>query len=60
MTPERGSVYLDGKEIHRQPSKEIAKKMAILPQSPQAPEGLTVEELCYIAIFFAISFDGCL
>ncbi|MFT0823421.1 ABC transporter ATP-binding protein [Bacillus swezeyi] len=47
MTPERGSVYLDGKEIHRQPSKEIAKKMAILPQSPQAPEGLTVKELCY-------------
>ncbi|KKB73713.1 MULTISPECIES: ABC transporter ATP-binding protein [Bacillus] len=47
MAPESGSVYLDGKEIHRQPSKEIAKKMAILPQSPQAPEGLTVEELCY-------------
>ncbi|MGG3467609.1 ABC transporter ATP-binding protein [Neobacillus pocheonensis] len=40
-----GSVYLDGKMIHKIPTKEIAKKMAVLPQSPEAPSGLTVYEL---------------
>ena len=47
LKPAEGSVYLDGKEIHQQSSKEVAKKLAILPQNPQAPEGLTVKELCY-------------
>jgi len=40
-----GTVYLDGKEIHQLPTKEIAKKMAILPQTAEAPAGLTVFEL---------------
>ncbi|PLR77345.1 Fe(3+)-dicitrate ABC transporter ATP-binding protein [Bacillus sp. V3-13] len=40
-----GVVYLDGKMIHKTPTKEIARKMAILPQSPEAPTGLTVFEL---------------
>jgi len=40
-----GNVYLDGKAIHQTPTKEIAKKMAILPQTPEAPNGLTVAEL---------------
>jgi iron complex transport system ATP-binding protein len=40
-----GAVYLDGKMIHQTPTKEIAKKMAILPQTPEAPGGLTVYEL---------------
>lgn len=41
----KGAVYLDGKSIHKQSTKEIAKKMAVLPQSPEAPSGLTVQEL---------------
>lgn len=45
MTPKRGHVYLDGKVIHSMPSKALAKKLGILPQSPSAPEGLTVREL---------------
>ncbi|WEG12823.1 ABC transporter ATP-binding protein [Pullulanibacillus sp. KACC 23026] len=40
-----GSIYLSGKSIHTIPTKEIAKKMAILPQTPGAPNGLTVYEL---------------
>lgn len=47
LTPQKGTIYLDGKEIHRQSSKEVAKKLAILPQSPEAPEDITVKELCY-------------
>ncbi len=45
LHPKSGTIYLDGKAIDKQPSKEIAKKMAILPQTPEAPSGLTVSEL---------------
>lgn len=45
LKPKGGMVYLNGKDIRRMSSLEVAKKMAILPQSPQAPEGLTVGEL---------------
>ncbi|HCM88497.1 MULTISPECIES: ABC transporter ATP-binding protein [Vagococcus] len=40
-----GMVYLDGEDISKASTKEIAQKMAILPQSPTAPSGLTVQEL---------------
>lgn len=45
LSPVQGGVYLDGKLIHRQPTKEVAKHLAILPQNPTSPEGLTVREL---------------
>ena len=45
LSPKRGHVYLDGKAIHTLPTKELAKQIGILPQSPVAPEGLTVREL---------------
>jgi len=47
LKPAEGSIYLNGKDIHRHSSKEVAKKLAILPQAPEAPEDLTVKELCY-------------
>lgn len=40
-----GQILLDGKDIHTQSTKEIAKKIAILPQSPEVADGLTVGEL---------------
>jgi len=40
-----GAVYLDGQAIHQLPTKEVAKRMAILPQTATAPSGLTVFEL---------------
>ncbi|MGO4531017.1 ABC transporter ATP-binding protein [Paenibacillus sp. 2TAF8] len=45
MSPKAGSVLLDGKSIHKQSTREVAKQLAILPQNPTAPEGLTVTEL---------------
>ncbi len=45
LNPAEGGVYLDGKLIHRQPTKDVAKQLAILPQNPTSPEGLTVREL---------------
>ncbi|AFZ69273.1 ABC transporter ATP-binding protein [Deinococcus peraridilitoris] len=47
LNPERGSVLLDGHDLHRLPTKVVAQKLAILPQGPSAPEGLTVEELVW-------------
>ncbi len=45
LSPKRGQVYLDGKAIHTLPTRQLAKEIGILPQSPVAPEGLTVREL---------------
>ena len=42
---DQGNVYLDGKSIYQIPTKEIARKLAILPQNAQCPDALTVEEL---------------
>ncbi|MBD1380431.1 ABC transporter ATP-binding protein [Metabacillus arenae] len=40
-----GSVILDGENIARENTKILAKKMAILPQTPESASGLTVGEL---------------
>lgn len=45
MKPRDGAVYLDGDAISRLPTREVAKRLGILPQDPTAPEGLTVREL---------------
>jgi iron complex transport system ATP-binding protein len=45
LKPKSGAVILEGEAIARLSTKEVAKKMAILPQSPTAPEGLTVLQL---------------
>ena len=45
LRPKGGMVYLNGSDINKLSTKEVAKKMAILPQTPQAPSGLTVGEL---------------
>ncbi|UAL52587.1 ABC transporter ATP-binding protein [Bacillus sp. CMF21] len=40
-----GEVVLDGKSISKEQTKKLAKKMAILPQTPESAAGLTVGEL---------------
>ncbi|NOK63307.1 MAG: ABC transporter ATP-binding protein [Chloroflexi bacterium AL-W] len=45
LKPRTGVVYLDGKLLTSMPTKDLAKQLGILPQSPAAPEGLTVHEL---------------
>jgi iron complex transport system ATP-binding protein len=41
----RGHVLLDGERIDRIPTREVAKVLGVLPQTPVAPEGLTVADL---------------
>ncbi|MEK4791609.1 ABC transporter ATP-binding protein [Bacillus sp. FSL K6-2971] len=45
MKPMGGSILLEGHSIAKLPTKEVAKQLAILPQGPEAPEGLTVHQL---------------
>lgn len=45
LKPTAGSVILNGQDIHQQAGKAIARQLAILPQGPVAPEGLTVLQL---------------
>jgi iron complex transport system ATP-binding protein len=40
-----GHVLLDGKRIDRYPTREVAKVLGVLPQTPVAPDGLTVADL---------------
>lgn len=45
LTPSSGSVLLDGKAIHRQPTRQVARVLGLLPQSPIAPDGIAVSDL---------------
>jgi iron complex transport system ATP-binding protein len=45
LSPKHGEVLLDGKSIYRMPPRELARTMGLLPQSPIAPEGITVADL---------------
>jgi len=45
LSPISGEVLLNHQNIHTQPAKQVAKIMALLPQGPIAPEGLSVKEL---------------
>lgn len=45
LKAEEGAIYLDGTSIQKMDTREIAKQMAILPQSADSPAGLSVFEL---------------
>ena len=38
-------VYLDGADIAHQSTRSVATRLGLLPQSPRAPEGISVEDL---------------
>jgi iron complex transport system ATP-binding protein len=45
LRPRAGTVILDGQSIHRLPTKEVARRLGLLPQSPIAPDGIVVGDL---------------
>lgn len=45
FTSKQGEVLLDGNAIHRLPTRRLAQQLGFLPQSPIAPEGISVLEL---------------
>ncbi len=45
LKPRGGDVILDGKSVHDMRSVDVAKVLGLLPQSPVAPDGITVSDL---------------
>lgn len=45
VQPDRGRVLLHGTPLRDLPSRHVAREVAILPQGPVAPDGLTVADL---------------
>ncbi|MFI0981137.1 ABC transporter ATP-binding protein [Streptomyces sp. NPDC021093] len=45
LKPQGGAVLLDGAELARIPTKKIAQSIGLLPQTPVAPEAITVADL---------------
>ncbi|WP_270222141.1 iron-enterobactin ABC transporter ATP-binding protein [Kosakonia cowanii] len=45
MTPTEGHVYLDGEQIQRFASKEVARRIGLLAQNATTPGDITVQEL---------------
>ena len=45
LKPREGAVLLDGTDLSRVPSGRIAQVVGLLPQTPVAPEGITVADL---------------
>ncbi len=45
LKPQGGAVFLDNVSIFTMSTREVARQLGILPQSPSAPEGVTVREL---------------
>lgn len=45
LKPQSGDVLLDGVPLHRQHTKQVARTLGLLPQSPVAPEGIVVADL---------------
>lgn len=45
LKPTHGTVLLDGADIHALPTKAVARRLGLLPQSPVAPDGIAVADL---------------
>jgi iron complex transport system ATP-binding protein len=58
LKPARGTVYLDGREIHSMNTKEVAKKLAVLPQIHSVPDDFSVRDLVSYGRFPHLSAAG--
>jgi iron complex transport system ATP-binding protein len=45
LRPRAGAVLLDGAAIHELPTRDVARRLGLLPQAPGVVDGITVEEL---------------
>jgi iron complex transport system ATP-binding protein len=45
LSPTAGAVLLDGEQIHRLRSRDVARRLGLLPQGPIAPDGILVGDL---------------
>ncbi|MBX6389121.1 MAG: ABC transporter ATP-binding protein [Frankia sp.] len=45
LAPASGTVLLDGRDIRSLPTRQVAARLGILPQTPAAPDGIRVADL---------------
>jgi iron complex transport system ATP-binding protein len=45
LAPHSGSVLLDGQDLHRLPTRDVARRLGLLPQAPVTPDGISVRDL---------------
>jgi iron complex transport system ATP-binding protein len=45
LQPQSGTVVLDGQDLHRLPTRDVARRLGLLPQGPVTPDGITVRDL---------------
>ncbi len=45
LKPRTGAVLLDGRSVHEMRSVDVARVLGLLPQTPVAPDGITVADL---------------
>ncbi len=45
LRPADGAVLLDGRPLHQIPTREVARKISVLPQQSAAPDGILVADL---------------
>lgn len=45
LKPQTGAIVLDGKAIHEFSTKEVARRLGLLPQSQAAPDAISVRDL---------------
>ncbi|MEU3985990.1 ABC transporter ATP-binding protein [Streptomyces sp. NPDC026672] len=45
LKPRAGEVLLDGTDLARLPGRQVARTVGVLPQTPVAPDGITVADL---------------
>ncbi|MBD8042743.1 ABC transporter ATP-binding protein [Arthrobacter sp. Sa2BUA2] len=45
LKPASGQVFLQGRDIDSYPTREVARQLALLPQTSTAPDGITVADL---------------
>ena len=45
LAPKSGEILINGRDLKNRPTREIAREVAVLPQTPRSPDGITVREL---------------
>ena len=58
LVPYRGEIRLDGRSTHRLRRREVARRVAVVPQSPLMPSGMTVQEYVLLGRTPYVSYVG--
>lgn len=45
LKPQKGQIFVNGNDMKKEKEKNLARQIAVLPQSPKCPEAITVREL---------------